>query len=59
MEGRFRTLIVISQAYAQWRVLRVERTFMAPEYGSTSRKDAIPPFSESSAIVGPNSSQGT
>jgi len=28
-------------------------------YGSTSRKDAIMPFSESSAIIGLNSSQGT
>jgi len=40
-------------------VLRVERTFMALEYGSMSRKDAITPFSTSSAIVGSNSSQGT
>jgi len=43
----------ISQVYARWRTLRVERTFMAPECGSTSRKDAITPFSKSSAIVGP------
>jgi len=42
----------ISQAHAQR--LRVERTFVAPEYGSTSRKDAITPFSTSSAVVGPN-----
>jgi len=28
-------------------------------YGSTSRNDAITPVSKSSAIVGPNSSQGT
>jgi len=35
------------------------RTFMAPEYGSASRKDAIMPFSESSALVDPNSNQGT
>jgi len=35
-------------------VLRVERTFMAPEYGSTPRKDAITSFSTSNAIVGPN-----
>jgi len=40
-------------------VARVECTFMAPEYGSTFRMDIITPFSESSAIVGPNSSQGT
>jgi len=51
--------VTVSQVYAQRRVLRVERTFMALEYGSTSRKDAITPFSMSSAIVGPNSSQGT
>jgi len=43
----------ISQVYAQWRTLRVERTFMAPECGSTSRKDAITPFSSSGAIIGP------
>jgi len=53
------SVTVISQAYTQWRVPRVERTFMAPEYGSTSGKDAITPFFESSALVGPNSSQGT
>jgi len=53
------SVTVISQAYAQWRVLRDERSFMTPEYGSTTRKDAITPFSESNAIVGPNSSQGT
>jgi len=35
-------------------VLRVERIFMPPEYGSMSRKDAITPFSTNSAIVGPN-----
>jgi len=34
-----------SQVYAQRRVLRVERTFMALEQGSTSRRDAITPFS--------------
>jgi len=44
----------ISQVHAQWRTLRVERTSIAPEYGSTSRKDAITPFFTSSAIVGPN-----
>jgi len=43
-----------SQIHAQWRALRVKRTFIAPEYESTSRKDAITPFSTSSAIVGPN-----
>jgi len=30
------------------------RTFMAPEYGSTFRRDAITSFSKSSAIVGSN-----
>jgi len=40
----------VSQVHAQRRALRVERTFM--EYGSTSRKDAMIPFSTSSAIVG-------
>jgi len=29
----------ISQVHAQWRMLRVERTFMVPEYESTFRKD--------------------
>jgi len=53
------SVTVISQACTQWRVPPVERTFMAPEYGSTSLKDAITPFSESNALVGPNSSQGT
>jgi len=48
----------ISQVHAQRRALRIERTFTAPEYGSTSRKDAMTPFSSSSALVG-NSSQGT
>jgi len=51
--------VTLSQVYAQRRVLRVERTFAAPEYGSTSRKDAMTPFSSSSALVGPNSSQRT
>jgi len=41
----------VSQAHAQRRALRVERTFMAREYGSTSRKDAMTPFSMSSAIA--------
>jgi len=47
----------VSQVHAQR--LRVERTLMTLEYESTFRKDAITPFSTSSAIVGPNSSQGT
>jgi len=41
------------------RDARCESIFMAPEYRSTSRKDAMTPFSKSSAIVGPNSSQET
>jgi len=40
MEGRIQKLCV-SQVHAQRRVLRIERTFMGPEYGSTSRKDAF------------------
>jgi len=56
--GRTQT-VTDSQVYAQRRVLRVERTFMAPEYGLTSRKDAMTPLSTSSAVVGSNSSQGT
>jgi len=52
MEGRNRYLASIcTEARAASRT----RTFMASEYGSTSRKDAMP-FSTSSAIVGPNSS---
>jgi len=43
---------IISQAHAQRRVLRVERTFMASEY--ESRKHAITPFSKSSVIIDPN-----
>jgi len=50
MEGRIQ--YCISQVHAQRRVLQVERTFMAPEY--ESRKDAMTPFSSSSAIIGPN-----
>jgi len=38
----------------QRRVLRVERIFMAPEFESTSRKDAITLFSISNANVGSN-----
>jgi len=48
----------VSRRYTH-RSERVERTFMAPEYGSTSRKNVMIPFSTSSAFVGPNSSQGT
>jgi len=52
MKGRIQKLCLAS---TQRRALRVERTFMTPEYESTSRKDAMTPFSTSSAIVGPNS----
>jgi len=57
MEGRNQTM---SRKHTHsGACLRVERTFMTQEYGSTSRRDAITPFSVSSAIVGPDSSQGT
>jgi len=51
MEGRIQKLCL---AGTQKRVLRVERIFMALEYGSMSGKVAITPFSKSSASVGPN-----
>jgi len=49
----------ISQVHAQWRVLRVERIFMAPEYESTSRKNAITLFPRAVRSLVLISSQGT
>jgi len=43
MEGRIQ--IVSRKHTHSGACQRVERTFIAPEYGSTSRKDAMTPFS--------------
>jgi len=40
MEGRIQKLC-LAGIRTQRRILRVERTFMAPEYESTSRKEVI------------------
>jgi len=57
MEGRNQTMS--RKDTLSGACLRAERTFTTPEYGSTSRRDAITPFSVSRAIVGPDLSQGT
>jgi len=44
----------VSRRYTHRGTCCESNTFMAPEYGSTSQKDTITPFSTSSAIVGPN-----
>jgi len=44
----------VSQIHAQRRVLRVEHTFMVPEYGPTFQRNAITSFPASNAIVDPN-----
>jgi len=50
--------VTVSQVYAQRRVLRIERTFMALEYGSRPERTLWHLFPRC-AIVAPNSSQGT
>jgi len=52
MEGRIQKLCLASTR----KKARVEHTFMAPEYGSTFRKDAITLFPRSSVLI---SNQGT
>jgi len=44
----------VSRRYTHRDACCNERTFIAPEYKSMSRKDAITLFSKSSAIVGPS-----
>jgi len=53
MEGVVQKLFLV-YIHAQRRALWVERSFMIPEYRSTSWRDIIAPISASNAIESPN-----